>query len=478
MLFTISTTHQPATDLGYLLYKHPQRAQTFDVASGKAHVFYPEATDEKCTAAMVLEMDTVKLVRGSQHTRRESWTLGQYVNDRPYVASSFLSVAFREVFGSAMGGNCKERPELAETPIPLQVHLSAVPCPGDGSLIAEFFEPLGYEVVATRLALDPEFPEWGESAYFSVTLSGEQRVTDMLSHIYVLVPVLDGDKHYWVGEDEVDKLLRHGEGWLEGHPRVEFITRRYLKYQRNLAMDALEELADDEAGEDAAAEGSVDTDAQTPLDEERKEKVALNTLRMKAVEGVLLKSGARTVLDLGCGEGKLMKRLRDHRQFDKIAGVDVAYRELERAARKLQLEGWPDIQDERIRLRQSSLLYRDRSLQGFDAAALVEVIEHMELPKLATLEETVFKHARPQMVIVTTPNREYNARYENLNAGHMRHRDHRFEWSREEFAAWADGVAERNSYHVAYRGIGEKADGVGTPTQMAVFKIAEEDENE
>jgi len=479
MLLTISTTHQPATDLGYLLYKHPQRAQTFEIGSGKAHVFYPEASDEKCTAAMVLEMDSIKLVRGSQHVRGESWTLAEYVNDRPYVASSFLTVALREVFGSAMGGHCKERPELAEAAIPLEVHLSAVPCPGDGSLIADYFEPLGYEVTATRLTLDPEFPEWGESSYFALMLRGEQRLTDMLSHLYVLVPALDGEKHYWVGDDEVDKLLRHGEGWLGAHPHVEAITRRYLKFRRHLAADALEELAgaEGEDDDDDIAHG-VDATAETLGDEAATKKVALNTLRMEAVEAVLLSSGARTVLDLGCGEGKLIRRLRAHAQFEQITGVDVAHRELQRAARKLHLDGWPDLQDARIMLRQSSLLYRDRSLEGFDAAALVEVIEHMDLPKLATLEVTVFEHARPAMVIVTTPNREYNAQYENLNAGHMRHQDHRFEWSRQEFAAWADGVAERNGYRVAYQGVGEEAEGVGTPTQMAVFEVAEEDANE
>ncbi len=467
MLLTISTTHRPATDLGFLLYKHPQRAQSFDIGSGKAHVFYPEATQEKCTAAMVLEMDPVKLVRGNENARNEAWTLEQYVNDRPYVASSFLSVALREVFGTAMGGTCKDRPELAETPIPLEVHLSAVPCPGDGSLIAELFEPLGYEVTVERLELDPEHPEWGESPYFAVTLGGEQLLTDMLSHIYVLAPVLDGDKHYWVGDDEVDKLLRHGDGWLDAHPKQEFIARRYLKYQRSLAEEALEELADDDRGdEDGVSDDASDEDGG----EQPEERVALNTQRMEAVENLLVDSGSRSVLDLGCGEGKLMKRLRRHGQFEKIVGVDVAYRELERAARRLRLTGWPDFQDERVVLKQGSLLYRDRSLEGFDAAVLVEVIEHLDPPKLATLEETVFSHASPRFVVVTTPNSEYNSQYEALSAGDMRHRDHRFEWTRQQFAAWGDRVADENGYEVAYRGIGEKAQGVGTPTQMAVFK--------
>ncbi len=479
MLLTISTTYRPATDLGYLLYKHPQRAQSFEIGSGKAHVFYPEASEEMCTAAMVLEMDPVKLVRGNENARNEAWTLQQYVNDRPYVASSFLSVAMREVFGSAMGGHCKDRPELAETPIPLEVHLSAVPCPGDGSLIAELFEPLGYDVSIERLALDPEFPEWGEAPYFSVTLTGEGLLNEVLSHIYVLAPVLDGEKHYWVGDDEVDKLLRHGDGWLEDHPKQEFITRRYLKYQRALAEEALEELGDDEAddaADDVAEDPAEKGDEQES--EQAEKKVTLNTQRMEAVESVLVKSGATTVLDLGCGEGKLLKRLRGHKQFEKIVGVDVAYRELERAARRLRLIGWPDLQDERVVLKQGSLLYHDRSLSGFGAAALVEVIEHLDPPKLATLEETVFEYASPRLVVVTTPNREFNSQYEGLSAGDKRHRDHRFEWTREEFSTWADRVADEHGYEVAYRGIGEKVEGVGTSTQMAVFKRVEEVGNE
>ncbi|QDG49394.1 3' terminal RNA ribose 2'-O-methyltransferase Hen1 [Persicimonas caeni] len=475
MLLTISTTYQPATDLGFLLYKHPQRAQSFDIGSGKAHVFYPEANEEKCTAAMVLEMDPVKLVRGNENVRHEAWTLEQYVNDRPYVASSFLSVALREVFGTAMGGTCKDRPQLAETAIPLEVHLSAVPCPGDGELIGELFEPLGYEVEVERITLDSEFREWGESSYFAVTLRGEQRLTDMLSHVYVLAPVLDGDKHYWVGDDEVDKLLRHGEGWLEEHPRQETITRRYLKYQRSLAEEALEELGDDE---DEAAEVAPSGSEESDEGDDVEERVPLNKQRMDAVEGVLVNSRSRSVLDLGCGEGKLMKRLRRHKQFEKIVGVDVSFRSLERAARKLGLVGWPDFQEARVVLYQGSLLFRDRRLEGFDAAALVEVIEHLDPPKLATLEETVFEHARPRLVVVTTPNREFNTQYENMSAGDMRHRDHRFEWSREEFAGWADRVADENGYKVAYRGIGEKVDGVGTPTQMAVFQRVEEEDNE
>ncbi len=463
MLMTLSTTHEPATDLGFLLYKHPERSQTFEIAAGQAHVFYPEAHAARCTVAMVLDIDPVRLVRGNAQTGPEEWTLAQYVNDRPYVATSFLSVALREVFGTALGGTSKERPELAQTPIPLEIHVSVVPCPGDGELLRELFEPLGYVVEVERLKLDPAFPKWGESSLFGLWLRGEHRLTDALSHIYVLAPVLDGDKHYWVGDDEVDKLLRHGQGWLKGHPLHEFITRRYLKHLGELTQDALDELSDEErdADENAKTEGESS-------------KESLHEQRLRVVTQALLERGARTVLDLGCGEGKLMRRLREHAQFAQIFGVDVSWRALKRAATRLGLKSWPDFQDERVRLEQGSLLYRDARLTGFDAAALVEVIEHLDPQRLVTVEETVFGHARPYTVIVTTPNREYNTQWESLPAGTVRHHDHRFEWTRDEFREWAEGVAARRGYKASFQGIGEHVDGVGCPTQMALFEREEE----
>src|SRR5687767_13895060 len=128
MLLTITTTHRPATDLGYLLHKNPARAQTFELPFGRAHVLYPEASAERCTAALLLEIDPVGLVR--RKPGGEGFGLAQYVNDRPYVASSFLSVAIAEVYGSALAGRSRDRPELAETAIPLTARLAAVPARG------------------------------------------------------------------------------------------------------------------------------------------------------------------------------------------------------------------------------------------------------------------------------------------------------------------------------------------------------------
>src|ERR1051325_2359786 len=299
MLLTITTTHRPATDLGYLLRKNPARLHSFPLSFGHAHVFYPEATTDRCTAALLLDVDPVGLVRNRKGPAGEGGTLDQYVNDRPYVASSFLSVAISRVFGSALGGRSKDRPDLAATPIPLHAKISVLPCRGGESFLRRLFAPLGYQVVAQRHPLDTTFPEWGESSYYTVELSGELRLQDLLTHIYVLVPVLDNEKHYWVGDDEVEKLLRHGEGWLASHPEKEEITRRYLKYRRDLAKDALARLVDEETPDPDVVVAVHDSE-----EEAVERKLNLNEQRLNAVVAALNSADARRVLDLGCGEDK------------------------------------------------------------------------------------------------------------------------------------------------------------------------------
>jgi 3' terminal RNA ribose 2'-O-methyltransferase Hen1 len=465
MLLTITTTHVPATDLGYLLHKNPSGVHTRALAFGEAHVFYPEASEERCTAALLLDVDPVGLVRGRQGPRGEGGALDQYVNDRPYVASSFLSVAIAQVYASARAGRSRERPELAATPLPLAARLPAVPCRGGDVWLRRLFEPLGYQVAAQRLPLDETFPEWGESPYFSLSLTGERRLSDLLTHLYVLIPVLDDDKHYWVGDDEVEKLLRRGEGWLAGHPEREEITRRYLRHRPRLTRAALARLvAEEEPDPDAASEAHAHEEAVA------EERLRLNDLRMGAVVAALKESGARRVLDLGCGEGRLIRLLLEDRAFAEILGMDVSYRALETAHGRLRMDDLPGAWQGRVRLIQGSLIYRDARLAGYDAAAVVEVIEHLDPPRLAAFERVLFGHARPSTVVLTTPNAEYNVRWESLPAGRLRHRDHRFEWTRVEFRAWAEAVAARHGYTVRFLPIGPDDPEVGPPTQMAIFQ--------
>ena len=230
MFLTITSTASPATDLGYLLHKHPGRVQAFDTAAGPASVFYPEAGDERCTVALLLEVDPVGLVR-SVKGRSDAFSLGQYVNDRPYAASSLLAVALGKVFRTAMSGRCDARPELVGLELPLEIHVPALPCRGGARLAGQLFGPLGWEVRAEPVPLDPELPGWGDSRYVDLRLTGRVRLADALNHLYVLLPVLDDAKHYWVGPDEVDKLVRAGGGWLAAHPDRELISRRYLAHR-------------------------------------------------------------------------------------------------------------------------------------------------------------------------------------------------------------------------------------------------------
>jgi 3' terminal RNA ribose 2'-O-methyltransferase Hen1 len=453
MLLTISTTHAPATDLGYLLGKHPDRFQSFDLNFGKAQVFYPEATSECCTAALLLEVDPVDLVRG------KGTSLDQYVNDRPYVASSFLSVAIAKVFRSALSGQCKDRPDLVTLEIPLSAKLSVLPCRGGANFLHSLFEPLGYIITAIKHPLDEHFPEWGDSNYFSVELTATMTIQALLNHLYVLIPVLDADKHYWVGADEVDKLLKHGEGWLNEHPEKEQITERYLKRQKSLAQSALIQLgADDEAAELEVQEVAIE------------KPISLNQVRQETVVATLKRYQAKRSIDLGCGEGKLIRLLAKDTFFEKIGGMDVSYRSLEYAQQKLDRLFLSAAQLEKVELFQGSLTYRDRRLENYDAATLVEVIEHLDESRLAALERVVFEFAHPNLVLITTPNSEYNIKFENLPSGKFRHYDHRFEWTRVEFQTWAKDIAERFNYTVSFEDIGSIDPVVGAPTQMAIFE--------
>ena len=526
MLLTLTTTRAPATDLGWLLHKHPARTQTFELAFGRANVFYPEASDERCTAALLLDVDPIGLVRRGGRAGA-GFSLQQYVNDRPYVASSFMSVAIAQVYGSALGGRCNDRPALVDEALPLEARVAVVPCRGDEDFLRRLFESLGWEVVVEPHTLDAKFVDWGDSSYFTVTLRGSSRLCDLLTHLYVLIPVLDNEKHYWVGDEEVEKLLRRGEGWLAAHPQRDAITRRYLKHQPGLAREALARLADDlpdpdaeqvqrereeealeaqvrveplaAAAEDGAlvnaaapvetAEGlfaadlALTDDAVEPADKPERGP-SLNTQRLATVLAALRACKAATVLDVGCGEGKLLRLLLEDRgtavsgrsQFERIVGVDVSLRALKVASERLRLDRLPPLQRRRIELMHGSLMYRDARLRidgetPFDAAACVEVIEHLDPPRLAAFERVLFEFARPRTVIVTTPNREYNVKWETLPAGALRHRDHRFEWTRAEFQTWARGVAERYGYEIRFLSIGPEDTAVGAPTQMGAFRV-------
>jgi 3' terminal RNA ribose 2'-O-methyltransferase Hen1 len=509
VLLTLATNHEPATDLGFLLVKHPDRVHEFDLPHGTAYVCFPEATEQYCRAALIVEVDPARLGNPGRRGQPDGFgelasrtsgtgTLGKFVNDRPYAASSLLAAALNRAFRSAMRGECRERPELAQTPIALFVRIPALRCRGGAGLASRLLEPLGWHVQAAPAPLDPTRPEWGDSRYLDVTLSGTLRLADALNQLYVLLPVFDDAKHYWVAPDEVDKLIRAGGGWLAHHPERGLITRRYLAHSRALAGEASERLDALRVAESVADPDTVEGLAAPATDEEAElpaevRRAPLAEQRRLAVLAELRDTGATRVLDLGCGSGALLADLARDKRLTDIVGVDISSQALAMAERRLKRE----LPRGRVSLLQSALTYADDRLVGFDAAVLMEVIEHIDPPRLPALAAAVFDHARPSTVIVTTPNVEYNVRYEGLTATSvtrsapatptqppvkrsapatptqppvtMRHHDHRFEWTRAEFTAWCVEVADRYGYAVRITGVGEADPELGCPTQLATF---------
>ncbi len=477
MLITLTCYAPNAAELGFLLGKHPASVFEREFSAGKVWAFYPEVADDHLTIACLMEIDPVGLVRGPASAA----LLEQYVNDRPYVSSSLTSVALKTAFATAMSGRSQSHPERVTEKIRWDVTLPAVACDGGEPLIRRLFAPLGYSVTATRLPLDTHFPAWGEADLYSVRLEGMQTVQDMFTHLYLLLPVLDNSKHYYVDSDEADKLIANGGAWLASHPERELIARRYLRYKRPLIASALGRLAEveDEAAsaveepEEAETVETAETpetlEAKAPAAKSKVAEPGLHEQRLQAVMAAIREVGARSLVDLGCGEGRLLALALKEPALARILGIDVSSQALALARRRLRLERLPEAQRERIAIEQGSLLYRDRRLEGFDVAALVEVIEHLDPPRLSAMERVVFEYARPRRVVVTTPNREYNVHWEPVGTGRLRHEDHRFEWTRAECRAWAERVAAAYRYRFSHQDIGPTEPEIGAPSQLVIF---------
>jgi len=457
----------PANDLGYLLHKNPNRVFSRSVSNAVATIFYPENSATRSTAVLHVDVDPIALVRGKNS--QVKGLLDQYVNTRPYAANSMLSVAINKCFAQSMGGRSKDRQSMAEERLQLQATVVPVLCQGDEIFVKSLFEPLGYDCTVESLGSE------SVNNLFSIRLSAMVRLADLLNHLYVLVPVLDNSKHWWVDEDEVEKLFSRASNWLCDHPMKELICRRSLKNRRDLSnklLDLLNAHRSLHSGDSDDVNGSiVESDEADGADVAADPPVRLHDQRIDRVAQLLKESSASRVLDIGCGEGKLIQRLLKMQQFKEIVGVDPSLRALKRARDKFYLEDGGEKLNERLRFQLGSLTYADRRLRGFDAASLVEVIEHIDSNRIVALERSLFGDARPGMVVVTTPNADYNTVFENLTAGDFRHEDHRFEWTRSEFSEWCHRVAEQYGYEVWIEPLGPTKDDVGAPSQLGKFTL-------
>lgn len=457
MLLTITYKGHDTQDLGYLLHKNPYRAQEFALNSGMAYVFYPEVSDENTTMALLLDINPIDLAKGKQGSKEGG--LFDYVNDRPYTASSFLSTAVARIFNTAMTGRCDKKQQLADSPLDLTAHIYSIQ--GKDEFARKIFEPLGYTVRTSKTVLDEKFPEWGESPYIDLEISGNVRLADLLNHIYVLIPVFDRQKHYFISEDEIDKLMSHGGEWLAGHPAKEEIIYRYFLMKKSYAHRTIDRLTEDEPVEEVTEENE---EKEIP-----EKKISLNLQRLETVKNAVLASGAESVIDLGCGECRLTRLLLDQKQIRRVTAVDVSAHELEKAKTRLHYDTMNEHRKNKLTLMQASLTYRDTRFSEYDCACVIEVIEHIEPMRLPAFERNVFEFSGAKTVILTTPNKEYNDNYEFIPEGKLRHSDHRFEWTREEFKNWSEYICEKFGYTVEISGIGDNDESHGTPTQMGVF---------
>ncbi len=339
MLLHISTGHRPL-DLPWLLAKNPANAHRFDLSVGEAHVLFEECSETRCALCLYVEVDAVGLVRGRK--RGDALSLGAYVNERPYAGGTLLGIALNRAFRSALAGKCKDRPELLELEWPLEIRIPTLRVRGSERFLRACFEPLGYQVQVDNVPLDPNFEDWGPSRFMDTTLRIEASPRAVLSHLVVLLPVLADDKHYWVSTAEVDKLMAKGGAWLAEHPEHEQITSRFLKGQRSLVRQALERLVGAEAEADAqAAEDAL----ERPM--------TLNQRRMQVFAEVLGEQPG-SVIDLGCGEGRLLYRLAKDKRFTRVTGADVSARALEIAERRV--ERIPERLKPRVSLIQAALV--------------------------------------------------------------------------------------------------------------------------
>ncbi len=474
MILTITYHGKNTQDLGYLLYKNPYRPQSVELPMGKAHIFFPDISDEKTTVALMLELDPLLLSKGKPGTGEAG--LFDYVNDRPYVSSSFMSGAMVKAFGTAMTGRCDSRQDLADSELQLEACVYMLPVRGDKSLIKRFWEPLGYDVDYDTFPIDERFPSWGESPYVNLHLKGKKKLSELLNQLYVLIPVFDLQKHYYVSEAEIGNLIKHGGDWLRNHPDMEYIARRYFSMAKSYAKIAIERLSgkEDDIFDTEMSGNNIHTNVYSsahPIEEQdgSKDQAPLDKMRLETVKYEVLRSGAHSVIDIGCGEGKLLALLIGESQIEKLAGTDVSLDALAKANKRMEHVMIAERQREKLSIFQGSLMYKDDRFLGYDTACVIEVIEHVEPEKLPVLEDILFGATAPGTVIITTPNRDFNANYA-LDEDELRHADHRFEWGLSEFSDWCNSICDRYGYTVEISGIGAKEGVDSYPTQMGVFR--------
>ena len=495
MYLTVKAAGPHAGMISHLLAKNPHNRYERNEKGARVRLIYSAFAEEKIEFTIFATPDPIDLVKGSPH----SYDITQYINDREFVVSSLFCSYIRPALGTALNGKPKaDYADWVEHVFPLEVTFGPVASNLPDAVIESLFTALGYEADIERGAAEYTFDLKSRSSVRNIRVSGQATLQQMLRQLFILMPVLDDYKHYYIGTEEIDKLQRYGEGWLQDHPQQELIIKRALRFApliadyRKLAGDNVQKAAvnlldtnttDTDAntlqqpgneqittGITASQQGEADTlSSSADVQETAVPPIRLNELRYQAiVDQVSSLPRRRSVVDFGAGEGKLSVRLAGIEGVEQVYAVEpsayAGLRALERFG-KLEREGQQIVP----RLVTGSLFYRDDQWAGQDVIILCEVIEHINEHRLPQVMATLLDEYHPETLIMTTPNREYNAVYE-MEEQEIRHTDHRFEWTRAEWADHCQDWVSGRPYEVSLHGIGDISEIHGQPTQMAVFR--------
>lgn len=445
MLLTINCEGPDAMDLSWLLHKRPNRFQAFNLGYGKAFVFFTEYSQNSCTACLLLEIMPDALNDLCKSKDGEF----QYVNSRQYLSSSLLAGAIGKAYSSAIKGTCQDKPDLVGKKHGFKVRINNFSCRLNPIFIDRIFSPLGYQIEWRNIQINDEYCTGGFICG-DLQLSIDATLQEILSHLYILLPVFDRQTHFWLDESQLQKFIRHCQGWLGRHPEKRLIINEYfgpvseLKYRLMKHFGVIRPLADK---------------SRTPT---------FNQMRRSAISDVIAASGAKTIIDLGCGDGSFVFSLHGQNRYEKLAGMDASAQNIENARKKFDSPFFHRRKSPEFFI--GSITYRDKRISGYDAVILSEVIEHFEPERMDGVMRNILGEARPKLFVMTTPNKAYNQEFPFLEAGEFRHPDHRHEFGEDEFISFCEKYAAVFGYDLEISHVGVELSRIGSPTFMGIFK--------
>lgn len=445
MQLTIRATGQDAKVISYLLAKNPNNLYERSVNGHFIRMFYSQFAEEEVEVTFFVTPDPI----GLSSNQSEIYDITSYINDREFVVSSIFCTFLRTALGTALNGKPKEDYiSWVNHSFPLEFSFGPLASNLSNLEIEELFQPLGYEVAITYGEVNYRVNIKKKSTARYITLKGLTTLQKGLRQLFVLIPVLDNYKHYYIDEKEIEKIERYGEGWLDTHPQRQFILKQALRFKEVYSL--------------------VERQSEEKQNTEVEQKVRLNDLRYeKIIQKVNEFKNRDTIVDLGSGEGKLSVKLGFVDGVKEILAVEPSESESIKALKRFE-----KVQEKEnfVMPKQiiGSLFYYDERLKNKDIIILCEVIEHIDAYRLPKIMRTILHDYRPKVLLITTPNKEYNEVYQ-LGDGAHRHSDHRFEWTREEFSDWCETQSEASEYNVTFDGIGEEHELYGYPTQMCIF---------